>query len=526
MNKLKTGHILLILIALSTLIRGFLAAYLELGNDEVYYITYAIFPDLSHFDHPPMVGLMIRLFSFNLSLDSEFFIRLSSVIIGAVNTWLIYMIGKGLKDQLTGLYAAILYTASINCFIIAGTFILPDTPQLFFWLISMYFLLHALPDKKCSSFSRKNLLLAGLAIGLGMLSKYTSVFLWFGAILYILIYNRKWLARKELYIAGLMSLLVFLPVIIWNIQYDFISFTFQGERVDIMKSGINLDSFLTELSGQFFYNNPFIFIIVLLSLWGIIKGKKYAHAPLQKLLLWLNLPLIIIFLLFSLFRSTLPHWTGPGYTGLYLLAAAFLSEKYGKSKKPFPWPLQLPVYFLLIIIVLGIGQIKGGWLFYSGETKVTELGRKDLTLDMYGWRQLGGKFENIHQQQVKENLMQQHADIISYRWFPAANLDYYVAHPTGLQVKAIGKLDRIHKYAWINRFRGGFKSESDAYYFTESRDYKDPYALYGDYYEEIIPLDTIAITRGDRTVKYFFLYKLKDMKKLPQTMEGAGIITN
>lgn len=40
----------------SVLIRGFLAWYVELGNDEVYYWTYALYPDWSHFDHPPMVG--------------------------------------------------------------------------------------------------------------------------------------------------------------------------------------------------------------------------------------------------------------------------------------------------------------------------------------------------------------------------------------------------------------------------------------------------------------------------------------
>ena len=27
----------------------------ELGNDEVYYYTYALQPDWNHFDHPPMV---------------------------------------------------------------------------------------------------------------------------------------------------------------------------------------------------------------------------------------------------------------------------------------------------------------------------------------------------------------------------------------------------------------------------------------------------------------------------------------
>ena len=71
---------LIILLTVSALIRGFLAYFIEFGNDEVYYWTYAMYPDWSHFDHPPMVGWFIQLFSGNLLFTNEFFLRLSSVI--------------------------------------------------------------------------------------------------------------------------------------------------------------------------------------------------------------------------------------------------------------------------------------------------------------------------------------------------------------------------------------------------------------------------------------------------------------
>ncbi|HCT70866.1 MAG TPA: glycosyl transferase, partial [Bacteroidales bacterium] len=60
---------------------------------EVYYINYALYPDLSHFDHPPMVGWLIQLFSLNLLFDSELFIRLGAVVAGTLNTWLMYLTG-------------------------------------------------------------------------------------------------------------------------------------------------------------------------------------------------------------------------------------------------------------------------------------------------------------------------------------------------------------------------------------------------------------------------------------------------
>ncbi len=191
-NK-TTNKALFILIGISTVIRAILASNLDLGNDEVYYWTYALYPDWSHFDHPPMVGFTIQLFSLNLLFDSEFFIRLGAIVFGSINTFIIFKIGQRIKDDLTGLYAAILYNTSIYSFIIAGTFILPDSPQLFFWLLSTYFALGTITSTEITKENKKNLLLTGLFIGLGMLSKYTTIFIWFGIISYIILYNRKWL---------------------------------------------------------------------------------------------------------------------------------------------------------------------------------------------------------------------------------------------------------------------------------------------------------------------------------------------
>ena len=195
-------------IALATIGRLFIGAILELGNDEVYYLTYAYLPDLSHFDHPPMVGWIIQLFTLNFSLNSELFIRLGPILLSAGSSWVIYRIGCLLRDELTGFIAVVMFTASIYASVIAGVFILPDAPQLFFWLAGLYFLLKVLPDPSQIS-NRKGLYWAGLFIGLAMLSKYTSIFLWVGAGSYIIFYKKQWLFKKNC-ISVLWSLLLFL----------------------------------------------------------------------------------------------------------------------------------------------------------------------------------------------------------------------------------------------------------------------------------------------------------------------------
>jgi len=523
----KFNGLLLLVILLSVLIRGFFAWTLELGNDEVYYWTYALYPALSHFDHPPMVGFVIQAFSFDLLYDSEFFLRLGAVILGGANTLLIYLIGKTVKDKLTGLFAAMLYNASVYCFVIAGIFILPDTPQLFFWLLSLYMIILALPDKETTKASRNLIFFVSIPLGLAMLSKYTSVFLWLGVGLYIIFFNRKWLKTSELYLAVLLSLIIFSPVILWNIENNFISFNFQRERVGIFSSGIRPDFFAAELFGQVFYNNPFNFAIIIMALIALKKKNFNIRKEYSRILLLTSLPLIFVFLFFALFNRTLPHWTGPAYLSLIVLAAAWLSENAMKPEKAilFPFYLRISMGFLLVGITIGLFQIKWGILGTSKSDNPTQLGKNDLTLDMFGWRQFAYKFHELTDRDYFSKQMAVTAPILSHRWFPAAHLDYYVARPRDINLIAIGDVERIHKYAWINRDRPELVLASDAYFITSSRDFQDPEKLFGKYFMTIEKPEIIKIFKRQKHVENFFVYRLRTCIQVPpDVLEEAGIM--
>lgn len=524
-NRRVLYGILITLIAASVLIRGFVAWYLELGNDEVYYWTYALYPDLSHFDHPPMVGFVIQLFSLNLAFDSELFIRLSSVVFGGVNTWLIYLTGKETGGKLAGLFAAMLYNASVYCFVIAGIFILPDTPQLFFWLISLYMLVKALPGKPITRNRATTLFFASIPLGLAMLSKYSSVFLWVGAGLYILLYNRAWLRRSELYLAVIISFLIFSPVIFWNIQNHWISFTFQGERVSFFGSGLRIDYFFQELFGQVLYNNPVNFVVIIIALIALARGKFPIDKDYKRILLLTSLPLILLFLFFALFRRTLPHWTAPGYISLIILASAYLANKAMKTGKLkwFPREIVISISVLMFVLALGIIQIKTGVIPQPPAETPKELGKNDLTLDMYGWAQFGEKFSQLADKDFYSRNMNADAPIISHKWFPAAHLDYYVARDYGYNLLAIGDLDAIHKYAWINRERPQLRQGSDAYFITSSRNFKNPEYLL-KYFKWIEKPEIIRIFKGKKHVENFFVYRLRNcFNPPPDVLEEYGI---
>lgn len=487
------------LLAISAVIRCVLAATLEFGNDEVYYWTYALYPDWSHFDHPPMVGWMIQLFSLNLLFDSEFFIRLASIVVMTINTYLMFRIGKEIKDSLTGLYAALLYTASIYAFVITGVFILPDTPLCLFWLLAFWM---AVKYFKAEHPTNLHLVLVGLFTGLATLSKYTGVFIWVGVGLYILLFDRKQLKNPFLYLSVLISAVCCLPILYWNIQHDFISFSFHGERVSLFGKP-NFQYFGTELAGEFFYNNPVNFVLAIIAIVAAFRGKIQVEKLATRLVLCIALPLIAVFLFFSLTRPTLPHWNAPAYILLILLSACLL-----KSKK------SIIAAIAVLILTLGIGyaEIQTGFIPLDHHTEPEQLGRSDFTLDMYGWRQLETKFAALREETIAEGLMKEEDGIIANQWFPLANLDYYVGRPLHMKVLGMGQLENLHKYQWITEERGGFQPGEDYWFLSDSRYMKYPNLVFQGRFVSIHHVGTIPIERGGRTVKNFFVYACKSLK--------------
>jgi len=520
-----------LLLTVSFIVRLILAFSVELGNDEVYYINYALFPDLSHFDHPPMVGWIIQLFTLNHTLVAEGWIRLGAVVLGTLSTYIIYLIGKEISDKETGWFSALLYTFSIYGAVITGIFIMPDSPQVFFWLLSILFVLKFInhngigkqndkekTGKQSGSASKLYFILfAGLSTGLALLSKYTSYFILSGLFFWFL-KHRSFLSKWYVWVSALIALACFIPVIIWNINNDFISFTFHTDRIEVREQIFRFGSLATEIAGQILYNNPVIVLITVLALISFIKGKTGTRNDTGLLLVLIALPLILAFLGISLFRSTLPHWSGPGYVTLIPIAALWLRQKTknGLESKVFPKYIAYAGAFFVIVICLALLQLNYNVFFTKGINPVTgkRLGMKDITLDMYGWHQLSNQFSRLYHEDLANHSMDSSSVIISHRWFPAANLDYYVARPEGIRLMTLAPIERTHKYAWITQYRGGYRIGMDAYFISSSYDFMDPNLLYSDYFTISNP-DTIPIYRQKLLVKYFYVWKLKKLKKLP-----------
>jgi len=507
---MKENQQLTLIIALATLARCIIAMSIGLGNDEVYYLTYAQHLQWNYFDHPPMVALLIRLTTFNLYLTNEFFVRLGSIIFGAINTYLIYRICERIKNKKAGLIASLLYSGSLYSSIIAGIFILPDSPQLFFWLISIRFLIQIVSETAEPKKLNKHLILFGLFSGLCIMSKIHGIFLWGGFGLYILCYQRALLKNGYLYLAVLITLLIISPILIWNIENHFITYTFHSQRVTINR-GINVSGFFREFFGGLFYNNPINYFLTICTLLAIWKNKTDISTAVKRLLLLISLPLILLLLSISFFRDTLPHWSGPAFVTLLILTSCYISDEIQSTKNTNPiWKRSVNSSCILIsvIAVAGILTIN----FYPGtigKKDEISLGKKDFTLDMYDWNFFKTEFEKVRDKDIQSGITKT-TFILNNKWFPGAHIDNYIAQPLGLNFIALGKLEDIHTYNWLNTYRKQLKIGDDAYFVTVSNSFSDPKELYKKSFKKINPPIIIKQFRNKKPVRNMMVYLLQN----------------
>lgn len=505
---MKEKQQLVLIITIATLVRCIIALSIGLGNDEVYYLTYAQHLQWNYFDHPPMVALLIRLTTLNLYFTNELFVRFGAIIFGAINTYLIYYICKGIKNKKAGLIASLLFTASIYSSIIASVFILPDSPQLFFWLISVYFLIQIVSEQTNQKKLNYSLILFGLFSGLSIMSKIHGIFLWAGFVLYILCYKRDLLRNSSFYIAVLTTLVIISPIIIWNIENHFITYTYHSQRITISR-GINPSSFFREFLGGVFYNNPINYFLITCSLIAVWKNKVNIAKSVKRLLLFLSLPLIILLLFISIFRDTLPHWSGPAFVTLLILTSCCISDEIEKNTNSILKNLVYSSCALIFTIALsGILIIN----FYPGTIGNKDekcLGKKDFTLDMYNWNSFKIGFKNVRDNDIRSGKTKT-AFILNNKWFPGAHIDNYIAQPLGLDFIALGKLEDIHTYSWLNTYRKQLKIGDDAYFITVSNSFSDPKELYKKSFKKINSPIIIKQFRNKKPARNMLVYLLQD----------------
>ena len=302
------------IILIFTLVRLLINSHLELSPDEAYYWYWSKHLDLSYADHPPMVAYVMSIFT-AIGGDTEFFVRLGGFILSMLSLFIIFYTSRTLFPVNKIIAWELLFIFNLTLLFSAGCIVqTPDEPMLFFWAAAVF-----LGSLIITKGSPRYWYIWGIFVGLGLLSKYTMIFIVPCTFLFLLISteHRFWLKKKEPYIAFLIAFVIFSPVLYWNWQHQWVSFLYQlhqgfePKRRDIVQVILKL---LEYTGGQAGVITPLLFIaFVIYAIKGTIVSlrenkKEYLYLAL------LSLPLLLFFgLSTALGKVAEANWPAPAY---------------------------------------------------------------------------------------------------------------------------------------------------------------------------------------------------------------------
>ena len=214
------------LVAALTILRVIYASLIDLRTDEAYYWTWSKENVLSFLDHPPMIAWFIR-FGTAIFGDTNLGVRFAGILAMLVTQLLLADIVRRVTHDVRAIVLAVLMPEAALYYGLLMAKVSPDVALIPFAVAMMWALI-----RLNESGNPRWWLAAGVFAGLALLSKFTVVMLIPAVLAFMLVpdWRRRWLLSPYPWLAALIALVLFLPVLIWNAQHDWASFRFQLVR--------------------------------------------------------------------------------------------------------------------------------------------------------------------------------------------------------------------------------------------------------------------------------------------------------
>jgi len=385
--------------------------------EEAYYWNFSQHIDIGYLDHPPMSAWIIWLGT-ALFGNTEFGVRIGAYLAWIVVCFFLYRLTVNLFDRSTAIVAIVL-TAVLPVFFYTGFMMTPDVPLTAAWAGALYFLERALIANK-----REGWWGVGICAGLGMISKYTIALLGPAALIFLVLDPgaRRWLRRPEPYIAAIIALILFSPVIYWNAIHGWASFAFQSTQ---------------RLADPTTFSTPALVAsaALLLTPLGLIAAitalatgrRRLALAPkddadARRRLLFMavfTLTPLSVFVAFSLVHQVKLDWTGPVWLAILpAVSATILGATPGSSK------FAVAMRRLWAPTLLGMLAIYAVFLHYlvPGLPLVGHLG--NIRTLPVAWREFGheaGLIQQAVEQETGQSVLLAGMD----KYFVASEMAFY-----------------------------------------------------------------------------------------------------
>ncbi len=239
-------------------------------RDELYYLACSHRLDLGYVDHPPL-SIFILAVSRILFGDSLFALRLFPAVAGALTVLFAGLIARKLGGGTTAILLTGLGMIVAPIHLAMNTVYSMNAFDILLWTVAAYLLISIIEN------SRPVLWVTlGIVLGLGLLNKISVA--WLGVGLFVALVAtplRAQLRTRWPYVAGFISLVLFLPYVLWNIRNDFAHLEFIHNATTMKYASVSAVDFIL---GQVSVMHPLGVSLCALGLYFLFfteRGKRF-----------------------------------------------------------------------------------------------------------------------------------------------------------------------------------------------------------------------------------------------------------
>ncbi len=374
------------------------ASQMQLFFDEAYYLGWSRDIALGYFSKPPLLAWSLAIVT-GICGTSELCIKSSSLVWYALAAVFLALSATRLYGRSAGILSGVVFY-TMPAVALLSLAVSTDGPLLAFWCLGLWLFVEALSGRRGAWAG------VGVAVGLGMLSKYTMAVFPVCMLLCLATRDeRRWLRTPGPWLAIAIGLAIVSPNLVWNLTHGSPSLTHTAEIASWSGERAHWSDLGAFLGAQFGVFGLLAFPLALAfalmpGLWAE-RGARIAAT--------FFLPLLAIYAAQAWLGGANANWALAAYASATVLIVGQLLLRGSRGRA---------LLAAVIVANVALGGLVYHWQSLAPLAGV-ELGRRtDPWARVMGWRELGAELAPIRARFPDAELLGDSRSVI-------AEMDYY-----------------------------------------------------------------------------------------------------
>ncbi|MDR7129910.1 4-amino-4-deoxy-L-arabinose transferase-like glycosyltransferase [Algoriphagus sp. 4150] len=410
---------------------------IDLFTEEAQYWLWSQNMAWHYYSKPPLIAVLNYLSTAILG-NTELGVRFNAFALGLGMSWVTFRFASHLYSKRVGFWSAMIL-CSMPMWWQGSTFHVTDTSLSFCWILAIYLAYLGVSEGKTTWW-----IWAGVATAFGLMAKVVMVLI-FPFLLIYLIYTHNWKAQNKNYFLFLaISLIGFLPALIWNWQNNFDTFRHLaalgtgGEKSGDFNVGKAFARFLGYLGGQLAMVSVFLLPLFIGAFREVVNSK-------DKVKIYLILPAFMSwagFALLTFFAEIEVNWPEFSYSSLSIVMAAWVCEQNLMWRKVRNWAIGLSIGLPLLLFLPDFTFLKS-----IPPVKKVE---KSLFRRLSGYQALADRLVSL-----RDSLGIEDAFVFSETYHMASELSFYLPdHPQTYMLNMGSRKNQFDLWPGLEQFVG------------------------------------------------------------------------